>query len=367
MALPRLFKSLNIIRFLACATTAALTLASASVAPASAQGEAAAAQPQEVPLAAGAPSRYVVKRGDTLWDIAAKFLRDPWFWPEIWYVNPQVENPHLIYPGDELVLVYVDGKPRVMLERGTGGSSRLSPRVRSEPLSGAIASIPYDVIAAFMRRPAVFSKEQIDGAPYVVRTRDEHLIAAAGNDAYVRGLKGAIDDEYSFYSIGVPLKDPDDGALLGYEGVYNATGRVTRLGDPATVRLTESARETVDGDRLLPSNVIVSTDFLPRAPDHPIEGRIMSTVDSALVVGTYQFVVINRGKRDGLETGHTLGIWRVGDRVEDNVKSSMGSKVKLPDERSGVFIVFRVFDRLSYGLVMGARIEIRKGDIVRNP
>ncbi len=369
MALPQIFKSLNILKIMTCAGSAALVLATAAVVPASAQEAApAAAERQEVRLAPDAPARYVVVKGDTLWDISSKFLRDPWLWPEIWYVNPQVENPHLIYPGDELLLVYIDGKPRIMLERGadgSGGVGRLSPRVRSTPLDASAVTIPYDLFAAFMRRPTVLAKEQVDNAPYIVRTREDHLIAAEGNDAYVRRLKKAeLDARYDIFRVGDKIVDPDDGDVLGYVGIFTAAGKVTRLGDPATLRLTESALETLDGNILLPTVVTINPDVVARVPTQPIDGRIIEVADAAMIIGQYQVIAINRGKRDGLETGHILGIWQVGQKVSDEVK---GGKVRLPDERAGLFVTFKVYDRMSYGLVLRATSEFHAGDAVRNP
>ena len=218
-----------------------------------------------IPMAPDAPSRYVVVPGDTLWDISAKFLTDPWYWPEIWHVNPQVANPHLIYPGDELALTWVDGRPQVTL--ASSGNVRLSPRVRVNPLDGAVLAIPYDRIAAFMSRPAVLSRDQVNGAPYVASARDERLISSVGNDIYVRRLEGGVvGHRYSIYHVGDELRDPDDGDVLGYQGVFAGEGDVNRLGDPATVRVTDSARETLEGDILLPIVGDPKMDFVPRAP-----------------------------------------------------------------------------------------------------
>jgi hypothetical protein len=320
---------------------------------------------REIPLARDAPTRYVVQRGDTLWDISKKFLRDPWFWPEIWYVNPQVENPHLIYPGDELQLVWVDGQPRIVLARG--GDIRLSPRVRSEPLSEAITSIPYDKVAAFMSRPTVLSKEDVDGAPYVVRSKGDHLIASQGNTIYVRGLDGDVGAGRLVYHVDRPLKDPDDGKVIGYQGIYTGKGRVTRIGDPASVLLTDSARETLEGDRLFDDPGTPKLDFLPRAPKTRVQGEIISIVDGVNVFGQYQVVVINRGKRHGLEPGNVLEIWQKGKKVRDAVKGGLGARVRLPDERAGTFMVFQTHQRISFGLVLDAVAEMRVGDNVRNP
>ena len=173
-----------------------------------------------------APMSYTVKRGDTLWDISSMFLRDPWLWPEIWQVNPQVENPHLIYPGDVLTLTFgADGRPAISLARG--GGARLDPQLRSSELDGAIATIPYSAIAAFLERPSLLSKEQIRGAPRVFAFRDKHMIGGAGLEAYVNGLEnGAVNQRYNVVHVGDEIRDPEDGAVLGYQGIYTATAIV---------------------------------------------------------------------------------------------------------------------------------------------
>ena len=319
-----------------------------------------------IPLAPDAPERYVVQPGDTLWDISARFLRDPWFWPEIWYVNPQVANPHLIYPGDVLALIWVDGRPRLVLEQG--GAARLSPQVRAQPLSEAIYAIPYDRIAAFMSRPSVLAKDQIEGAPYVARARDDRLITAAGDDLYVRRLgRPALGSRYSVYHVGDELRDPDDNGILGYQGLYTAEVDVTRHGDPVTVHVLSSARETLEGDILLPQKVDVKMDFIPRAPGRPVEGSVISVIDERSMVAENDIVIINRGARDGLEPGHVLAIWEAGKQVTDRTPHRESHTVQLPEERNGLFMVFKTFDRMSYGLTLESSREIRVGDTVRSP
>ena len=344
---------------------AAAAPAPASTAPAPATPRA-APQPTQVALQPSHPDRYVVKRGDTLWDISGLFLRDPWFWPEIWYVNPQVENPHLIYPGDVLVLTWVDGRPRLSLE--TGGATRLSPRVREQPLSEAIRAIPWEVVEAFMSKPTVLAQEQIESAPYVVTARDDRLITGPGDQVYVRRLGSAVTDQsWLLYHVGEKLRDPETGDTLGFQGIYTATGKVTRTGDPATLLLTDSARETKHGDIALPDPIEVGMDFIPHPPSGSVGGVIMSVVDKHLAIGQYHVVVINRGSRDGLEAGNVLSIWKAGKTVKDETKYRESSEVDLPENRIGRFMVFKCWDRLSYGLVLNADREISIGDIVRNP
>ena len=325
-------------------------------------------------LAADAPDSYVVKPGDTLWGIAKVFLRDPWFWPEIWQVNQQIQNPHLIFPGDTLHLAYVDGRPRLTVSRG--GAARVEPRVRSQPLEAAVTTIPYETIAAFMSRPSVLSKEQINGAPYVLASRDAHVVISDGDTVYARGFSSPVQAgaRYNVIRVGDALRDPDDDRIVGYDGIYTGSGRVSRVGDPITLVLTESARETVPGDKLFVGGADVALDFIPSSPKVRVDGRIMAVSDGVTVIGQYQVVVINRGAHDGLAPGNVLAVYEVGGTVRDNVSKSYyglnrltSKKVRLPNERSGTFMVFKTFDQISYGLIMEAKDIIRVADLVKNP
>jgi hypothetical protein len=319
-----------------------------------------------VPVAQDAPDRYIVQPGDTLWDISSKFLTDPWYWPEIWHINPQVANPHLIYPGDELALTWVDGRPQVTLARG--GPVRLSPRVRENPLTDAVNAIPYERIAAFMQRPTVLTKDQVEGAPYVAHARDHRLISAVGNDIYARRLAdGAVGNRYSIYHVGDELKDPDDGDLLGYQGQFTGEANLNRAGDPATLRMVDSARETLEGDILLPSAADPKVDFIPRIPGTKVDGRIMSVIDQRTVVADYDVVIINRGTQHGLEPGHVLEVWEAGEEVRDVTMNRESAEVQLPDERNGLAMVFKAYDRMSYGLMWRSDREVHVGDAVRSP
>jgi len=337
-----------------------------------------------IPLTTDAPDEYVVKSGDTLWDISKVFLRDPWYWPEIWYVNPQVQNPHLIYPGDVLKLVYIDGQPRVTLaERGgaveSGGGKRLSPQVRREPLSQAITAIPYDVIASFMGRPTLLDDDQVKSAPYIVAMRDGHVVGAVGNEVYGKGIgSAAADSRYSVIHVSEKLYDPETRNLLGYAGIYVGSGPVATTGDPAKVILTESTREALQGDKLFPESVDVNVDFVPHAPASDVKARIIA-VRNHTVMGQYQVIALNRGQEAGLEPGHVLAISQLGGVVRDTYsKGGMrattsttsrgrGKSVQLPDERIGLAMVFKAFDRMSYALVMETSHEIRQGDLASNP
>ena len=316
-----------------------------------------------VPLAEGHPNEYVVQVGDTLWDIAGTFLKDPWYWPEIWYVNPQVENPHLIYPGDVLGLVYIDGQPRITNVRAS--TYRLSPQARVTPLTEAINSIPYEAVAAFLSSGVVLEKDQADSLPYLLRTRGDHLIGSAGNQIYVRGItenmSGAL---YKIVHVGDPLYDPDDDRLIGYQGLSVGDGRLVRGGDPATVALTDTTMEAKPGDRLLPAEVDIPLNFYPRSPSGAVDGRIISVVGGVTQIGQYMVVVLNRGSNSGVAVGDVLSVFQVGEVVDDRFG---GGKVRLPDEDAGTIMVFKTYDRISYGLVMEATQAIHIHDIVRNP
>ena len=316
-----------------------------------------------VPLAEGHPNEYVVQVGDTLWDIAGRFLKDPWYWPEIWYVNPDIVNPHLIYPGDVLGLVYIDGQPRVTNIRAS--TFRLSPQARVTPLNEAIASIPYEKVAAFLQSGAILEKKQADGLPYLLQVRGDNMIASAGNEIYVRDLTDtAPGTRYQIVHISDPLRDPDDNRLIGYVGIPVADGRLVRGGDPATVALTDSSREARPGDRLLPEDDDIPLNFFPRAPSTAVDGRIITVIGGVTQIGQYMVVVLNRGTDHGLATGDVLSIFQTGGEVHDRIS---GGKVTLPEEDVGTAMVFKTFDRISYGLVMEATQAIHIHDTVRNP
>jgi LysM repeat protein len=323
-----------------------------------------------------APKHYTVKRGDTLWGIASMFLRDPWLWPEVWIINPQVPNPHLIYPGDTLALAYgADGRPQVSLEQA--GTVRLDPRLRSSALDSAIPTIPYAAIAAFLSRPTLLTAEQIRHAPYVLAFRNMHQVAGSGNEVYVRNLTADENARFSVIHVSDQLRDPDDGAVLGYVGIYTATALVQRPGNPAKALLIDPARETLQGDRLLTEGQQEPANFVLRAPAGDVHGHILAVVNGTDLIGQYNVVAINRGSRHGLAPGTvlavdaaggtTLDLYSGGKNIGDSTYTSFARQVPLPDERAGTALVFKVFDRVSYALIVGASDAIHVGDVVRNP
>jgi len=339
-------------------------------------GGASTAAPEANP---SAPMHYTVKRGDTLWGIASMYLKDPWLWPEVWIINPQVPNPHLIYPGDKLALAYgAGGGIQVRLEEA--GVARLDPRLRSDPLENAVPTIPYSAIAAFLSRPTLMSWDEIRHAPYVLAFRDMHQVAGNDIEIYIRNLQASENARFAVMHIATPLVDPDDGKVLGYEGIYTGTALVKRPGEPAKAVLIEPARETLAGDRLMASDNQVPTNFTPAVPSSQVHGRIMDVVGGTDLVGQYYVVAINRGKQHGIEPGTVLAIDKAGDTVRDfyaNGHSIMNNTsgfatsfvphVKLPDERAGTLLVFKVYDRMSYGLIVGASNTIHVGAPVHNP
>ncbi|HYL01142.1 MAG TPA: LysM domain-containing protein [Steroidobacteraceae bacterium] len=365
-------------------TATEAAIAAGAEAPAPAPAAAPASVPANI-VNPSAPKSYVVKKGDTLWSIASMFLKDPWLWPEVWIINPRVPNPHLIYPGDTLELAYGGkGSPQItVVEAGAArlDSVKLDPRLRSSALDQAIPTIPYSAIQAFLAHPRLLTRDQIRTAPYVLAFRDTHQVGGSGIEVYVANLSAEQNSRYAVMRVGDELRDPDDNALLGYEGVYTATALVERAGNPAKALLTESALETVAGDRLVTANDEASpVNFTLRAPSSDVHGRIIAVVGGTDLIGQFEVVAINRGKSHGLVAGNVLAVDSAGDTVRDlyrggrsistmgaGIGSSFAPKVKLPDERIGTALVFRVYDRMSYALILGASDTIHVRDVVRNP
>jgi LysM domain len=367
-----------------------MTATEAAIAAAGSDTPAAAAPAQAAPMVPAsavnpsAPKSYVVKRGDTLWGIASMFLKDPWLWPEVWIINPQIPNPHLIYPGDTLALAYgANGSPQVTVAQAGAerlDAVRLDPRLRSAALDASIPTIPYSSIQGFLSHPTVLERDQIKTAPYVVAFRDMHQVGGSGIEVYVSNLTAEQNARYSVMHVGDELRDPDDNALLGYEGVYTATALVERPGAPAKALLIDPAMETEAGDRLVTAaDEATPVNFALRAPSSDVHGRIIAIVGGTDLAGQFAVVAINRGKRHGLEPGNVLAIDSAGEVVTDLYASgasrgdaipafsSFSPKVKLPDERSGTLLVFKVFDRMSYGLIVGASDTVHVRDAVRSP
>lgn len=346
-----------------------------------AEPEVAPAPEKEIRLKASYPRQYTVKKGDTLWGISNLFLQDPWYWPEIWQKNAQISNPHLIFPGDKLTLVYVDGQPQILLNEsqhkvvqtssgGDGGLpvKKLSPNIRTTALQASIPSIPGDAIRQFLSKPRVVTKEELDNAPRIIGSDEEHLILGEGSRVYVRG---EIDKErvrFSVFRPGDALLDPDSGEILGYEAKYTGDVHITTYDDPASGDLTFTEREVLIGDRLLPEDKSkLENLFFPHLPEKAVDGQIISLYDALFGVAQYQIVVINKGERDGLEVGHLLATYTQGRIVRDIYDKSRSEPVKLPNERSGLVMLFKTFDRVSYGLTLESKRVIHNNDKVSSP
>jgi hypothetical protein len=321
-----------------------------------------------------APLRYVVRKGDTLWDIAGKFLRDPWQWPEIWYVNPAVKNPHLIFPGDVLTLIYVDGRPVIrasdgvsmIADDGRSPDGRLSPSARSQPLDQAIPAIPMEAIRDFLQKTRVIDPEEFKSAPYIVAFRDPQVAAGAGSVAYVKGLQAGPNAVYQVVRFGEKFRDPVTNEELGWEAIPVGDAEVVDFDTISTVNLVATVREARSGDHLIePEKQSFDALFHPKLPAKPVDGRILSVLDGTGQIGQYSIVALNRGAREGIDRGDVFTILQSGRTARDPYGGD--SRVPLPDVEAGVMMVFKVTPKVSYALVVSASRAIRVLDRFKTP
>jgi len=333
-------------------------------------------------LAENAPDTYTVKRGDTLWHISGMFLKSPWRWPELWGMNlEQIHNPHLIYPGQLLVLEKIDGMARLKLGStvgGVGDTVKLSPSIRSESSeSAAISAIPMNLIAPFLTDAMIFDANQMVQAPRIVAVQEDRMLLGRGDNAYVLGDLGNTRN-WQIFREPKALVDPDTKEVLGYEARYVGSAERKQDGEsrpgaqtgglnvPSTFTVTSNKEDVAIGDRLAPATVRDFAPFVPHPPASPITGKIVSLYGDALSAGSNQIVALNRGARDGLERGTVLALWHEGAVTPDK-SVEHGKMIKLPDERIGMVFVFRVFDRMSYGLVLDTTAPTLPGDRVTQP
>ena len=317
-------------------------------------------------LKAGHPQTYVVKRGDTLWDISAMFLDDPWLWPELWYYNPQVENPHLIYPGDLLKLMWVDGKPVLVRNpEPRDAVVKLTPQMRISDVSDAIPAIPLDVIAPFLTRSRVVDEGELESAPYVLAGKRGNIVAGAGDEILGRG---DFEDAKNFgiYRRGKVYVDPRSRELLGIEAIDIGTAHLLHTeGDISTLALNRSTQEIRRADRFLPlESRQLTARFEPQAPDQDTRGSIIAVEGGLTQIGSMDVVTLNLGERNAIEAGDVMAIYTTGVMVRDPLT---GERLQAPDVRAGILMVFRVFDKVSYALVLKAEQTLKVGDKVRNP
>lgn len=348
-------------------------------------------------LAPDAPDEYAVKRGDTLWAISGVFLKTPWRWPELWGMNlEQVRNPHLIYPGQHLVLEKVDGRALLRL-RADGQvpteTIRLSPRVRAQPLGdAAIPTLQTHLIEPFLAEPVIIDEAALFAAPRIVAAPENRVLITRGDRAYARGLASAPlkqrvagrTDNYRVFRNAKPLKDPVTQAILGYEAQYLGKAALVRsegsefvktssggqrdMVVPATIDITAAKEEMRVGDRLLPEPPRQLLSYAPHAPAGPLDATIVSIYGNAVAIaGQNQVVVINKGTADGVEMGHVLAVLKEGERRLDTSQPGERTDIKLPNERNGLLMVFRPFEKLSYALILEISDAVKVGDRVASP
>ena len=321
------------------------------------------------PIKADSPSRYTVEKGDTLWDISTTFLDSPWLWPEIWHANPQIKNPHLIYPGDIVSPVYINGQPRLMVSsRGeTGRTIKLSPKIRVMPGESAIPAIPLSAVHSYLKGGHVFSsEEQLNSAPYVFAAKDGKLASGAGDKIYARGDFAGQNIQFDVIRRGDQIVDPETEELLGLIGVDVGTINLSRVKeDIASMVIQESKMELKPGDRIVrqEANGLVTT-FFPRAPDAPVEGIVTANLNNARKISKFDTVVINKGERESLRQGDVLAVYRQDEKAIDPFTNE---EVALPSERVGLVMVYRPFEKMSYGIVLSAKEDIEVGYILRSP
>ncbi len=312
-------------------------------------------------LADNAPDRHTVVKGDTLWGISGKFLKEPYRWPELWRMNKeQIKNPHRIYPGQVLVLDRSGTDPQLRIE-----TIQLEPKVHAEQLSQAIPSIPQNAIEPFLSRPQVLEEDGLKAAPKIVATQEDRVYIGPGGRAYVSGMKADVK-LWQVFRPTKPIIDPETSEPIGHEAFYLGTARQVAEGEPATVDIVSAVQEIGVNDRLVPASRTESISYAPHVPARQIQGQVAAIYGGVKETGRHSIVTLNRGQRDGLESGHVLAIYRNGGERSYR-EGNETTSIKLPPERYGLVFVFRVFERISYALVMDVSRPVVVSDIVRTP
>jgi hypothetical protein len=313
----------------------------------------------ELRLQNNAPTRYTVVKGDTLWDISGKFLKDPWKWPQIWRMNKaEIKNPHWIYPGDIVVLDRSGATPKLSLISSGLNTVKLSPKVRGTEIDDTgIPPIPASTINAFISQPFVMEKGALDNAPRILEAQEDRMILGAGDKAYATSDDSNVTD-WKILRQGKPLIDPDTKEELGYEVEYLGEAKTITPGNPQRILITAASQEIEANDRLKPADERYSFRYIPHAPSGPVNGKVISAYGGLAEAGQYATIVINKGKRDAMEEGDVLAVYRNGGKADG---------ITLPDSRSGLIMIYRVFDKVSYALVMQTSRPVNLLDFVRNP
>lgn len=309
------------------------------------------------------PDRHVVVPGDTLWSISARFLKEPWRWPDVWRLNKEdIRNPHRIYPGDIVLLDRSSGKPQLKVAK----SLKVQPKVYSESLQKEIPSIPANVIEPFISRPLIVEANTLDSAPVIVASQEDRVYLGSGDSAFVAGIPDAAVINWQVYRPGTPLKDPDTGEVIGFESFFLGDAKLHRPGNPAMVKIVTAKQEIGRGDRLVPAPPATLISYAPHKPEQTVSGRIMSIYGGVNEAGKFSVITINRGTNSGLEPGHVLALYRKSVSYGYNAQNQRET-TPLPDERYALIFVFRTFERVSYALVMESSKPVIVGDSVHNP
>ena len=315
-------------------------------------------------LAENAPDSYTVVRGDTLWDISARFLKEPWRWPEVWRLNrEQIRNPHLIYPGQ--VIMLDRSGPYLTIGRRVG-DQKLQPQAYHDTLDTAITSIPMQVIEPFLTKPLVVDEARLANAGTVVATETSRVYMGNGDTIFAKNIQGD-EKVWQVFRPAKPLVDPVTKEVLGYEASFLGSARVAAQGTPATLEILGAVEEIGTGDRLLPAEQPEVFSFVPHAPEQAVEGRLIGIYRGVAETGRHAVVTLNVGKRDGIERGHVVALNRNRGSVVYKDDEGQRETYNLPEKRYGLAFVFRVFDRVSYALVMDTEGHVSVGDIVRKP
>lgn len=336
----------------------------------------------EVQLAENAPDRYVVVKGDTLWGISGRFLKDPWRWPDVWGLNKdEIKNPHWIYPGDVVILDFTGMTPRLRREGGAAGggagqdgewslvTTKLSPSIRKQELAAmAIPMVSMKTIGPFLTQTLVVGERELEGAPILVASQENRVVLSKGDVAFTKGIVWEDGSEWNVFRPGRTLVDPETQEVLGREAVHLGDARISEFGEISTVAITKAVQEITPGDRLVKTPPFSALPFVPRSPGAKISARIIASSDNSVSeVGPQSIVIINRGAREGMEVGHVLALFRDRPSVTPAGSTNKADLLKLPQERYGVVLIFRVFEKVSYALVMNTTRPVNILDVARTP